>query len=398
MKLVCILALIALAGAARADGSDAAAALMQRFECHRCHEGTGLPPPPIEKQCVGCHRALLAGESPLGDPISPDVLARWQGNLRSLNVAPSLAASDRFRRDWLVAFLREPHDLRPGLPAMMPRLALSADAIALLAAHLSPSPGAALPPTTAEALTRGRSLYAAAGCDACHAFAGVMPRRSGAYAAAIGQPHSVWPSADAIALAPDLAVTRRRFRPERLVEWLRDPPAMKPDTPMPRIGLTAAQAQALAAFVMHAPLAPDPPPAVGERLPPLERPVSYAEVEARVLRKVCWHCHADAVLAHGDGGPGNSGGFGFPARGLDLSSYIGAAKGSRGDDGRRRSVFRPAPAAPAMPRLVAHLVARHHEVAGKPIPGLRGMPLGLPPLPWADIQLVESWIAQGRPR
>jgi hypothetical protein len=26
------------------------------------------------------------------------------------------------------------------------------------------------------------------------------------------------------------------------------------------------------------------------------------------------------------------------------------------------------------------------------------MPLGLPPLPLEDIQLVESWIAQGRPQ
>jgi hypothetical protein len=29
---------------------------------------------------------------------------------------------------------------------------------------------------------------------------------------------------------------------------------------------------------------------------------------------------------------------------------------------------------------------------------VRGMPLGLPPLEPEQIQLVESWIAQGRPR
>jgi hypothetical protein len=63
----------------------------------------------------------------------------------------------------------------------------------------------------------------------------------------------------------------------------------------------------------------------------------------------------------------------------------------------RRSVF--APVQDGTPRLVAHLWARHTEEAGRPVPGIRGMPLGLPALPPEDIQLVvESWIAQGRPR
>ena len=42
--------------------------------------------------------------------------------------------------------------------------------------------------------------------------------------------------------------------------------------------------------------------------------------------------------------------------------------------------------------------ARHAEEAGRPDPAVRGMPLGLPPIPLEDIQLVESWIAQGRPQ
>ena len=50
------------------------------------------------------------------------------------------------------------------------------------------------------------------------------------------------------------------------------------------------------------------------------------------------------------------------------------------------------------PRLVAALMARHAEVAGEPNPEVRGMPLGLPPLPIEDIQLVVTWIEQGRSR
>jgi hypothetical protein len=43
-------------------------------------------------------------------------------------------------------------------------------------------------------------------------------------------------------------------------------------------------------------------------------------------------------------------------------------------------------------------MARYGEEAGTPNPNVRGMPLGLPPLPLEDIQLVETWIAQGRPQ
>jgi len=91
-----------------------------------------------------------------------------------------------------------------------------------------------------------------------------------------------------------------------------------------------------------------------------------------------------------------SGGFGFAARGLDLSSYAGIASGSLDEEGRRRSVF--APAAGGTPRLIAQLLARQAEEAGQPVPGVRGMPLGLPALTPEELQLVESWIAQGRPR
>lgn len=51
-----------------------------------------------------------------------------------------------------------------------------------------------------------------------------------------------------------------------------------------------------------------------------------------------------------------------------------------------------------VPRLVAALVARQVEEAGRPDPAVRGMPLGLPALGAGEIQLVESWIAQGRPQ
>jgi hypothetical protein len=165
---------------------------------------------------------------------------------------------------------------------------------------------------------------------------------------------------------------------------------------MPDFGLSEADAGALAALILLAPLAAPPEHDRPAQLPLLSRRVGWDEVSRRVFRKVCWHCHASPDYALGDGGPGNTGGFGFAARGLDLSSYAGAASGAFGEDGQRRSIF--APLADGTPRLLAHLLARQQEEAGVARPEVLGMPLGLPALPPADIQLVASWIAQGRPR
>jgi hypothetical protein len=52
------------------------------------------------------------------------------------------------------------------------------------------------------------------------------------------------------------------------------------------------------------------------------------------------------------------------------------------------------PAPDGLPWLVSVLMARHAEVRGHQVEGVRGMPLGLPPMSLEDIQLVESWIAQ----
>ena len=98
----------------------------------------------------------------------------------------------------------------------------------------------------------------------------------------------------------------------------------------------------------------------------------------------------------GDGGPGNSGGLGFKPRGLNLSDYNGVAAGYLDDKGERASVFIKDEG--DVPRLVKALLARHDEESGAETGPVRGMPLGYEPLSAEDIQLVESWVAQGRPR
>ncbi len=367
--------------------------LARIYECNRCHEGAGLPTPPPDKACVGCHAAIESGafEAP------PEVLAHWQRNIVDLTAAPSLDAAHRFRRDWVRDFLMKPHDLRPNMTATMPRLPLDLSTATALSEWLVPDAPAAKPdPRWFAWPSRGRQIMARTGCMTCHTMAGLQTAIA---PSALPIPLPPVELASGVMLAPDLSLTRERLREDVLVQWLMDPPAMKPKTAMPKLGLTRAEAEDVAAFLLEEPLAPPIPVAAPARLPVLERRVTFAEVKDKVFHKVCWHCHSEADLALGDGGPGNTGGFGFAPRGLSLRDYAAVAAGSLGDDGQRKSIFKPLPDGPlaGTPRLLAHMLARQLEEAGGEVPGVRGMPLGLPSFSPADIQLVESWIAQGRP-
>jgi cytochrome c2 len=274
---------------------------------------------------------------------------------------------------------------------MMPRLDLTPAMARSIAAALVPSE-LALSPRQDGDLAAGRRLLETSGCGTCHRFSGVpeVP------ASPLLVPLPAVQLAEAIALAPDLRHTRERFQPGALVGWLRAPASLKPDTRMPQIPLSNQQASDLAAYILTVPLQPVIHSHVPARLPVLSRRVSFDEVNEQVFRRTCWHCHSTPEYAMGDGGPGNTGGFGFPGRGLNVATYADLASGSLDDHGQRRSVFLPV--ADGTPRLLAVLLARQREMHDDIVPGLRGMPLGLPALSPEQIQLVESWIRQGRPQ
>jgi hypothetical protein len=164
---------------------------------------------------------------------------------------------------------------------------------------------------------------------------------------------------------------------------------------MPDQSVSKLEAADLAAFLSRTPLVAPPPPPPITRLPILARAVTYDEVEKEIFHFVCWHCHAVPEYAGGDGGPGKTGGFGFPARGLDLSSYAGVSSGAVDAQDEPYSVLAKLP--DGTPRIIAHLLARHAEERGT-FTAIRGMPLGLPPLSLEKIQLLDTWIAQGRPQ
>jgi mono/diheme cytochrome c family protein len=362
------------APAPRVDAGD----LLAKYECARCHE---VPDVTVagDKSCVRCHEQIHAGTFTVdGAPVEDATLARWRGRITSLRWVPSLAHAGRLRRGWVQAYLLSPHDVRPGLVAQMPRLALTPEEAARIAAHLVPED--AEPALVIGDRARGEHLYVAKACSTCHRFSG----------AAVDRTSQLEISAP-VALAPDLRHTRDRMTRAQIASWITSPRGA-----MPALGIGEEDARALATFIMTAALAPAPRPPPPQRLPILTREVTWAEVEPRVFRDTCWHCHSEPDYARGDGGPGNTGGLGFAGRGLDMSSYTALSAGSLDDAGERRSVFAPLP--DGTPRLVAHLLARHVEVAGGTVPDIRGMPLGLPPVPLETIQLVDTWIAQGRPR
>jgi mono/diheme cytochrome c family protein len=84
---------------------------------------------------------------------------------------------------------------------------------------------------------RGLTLIQNQGCGACHQIPGVA-----------------WPRGEvggSLAGFADRALIAGRHpnQPEVLVRWLRDPPALSPDTAMPASNLTEPQARDIAAYL-----------------------------------------------------------------------------------------------------------------------------------------------------
>jgi cytochrome c2 len=365
--------------------------LVAKYECSRCHDGTGLASAPFEKDCFQCHREIDTDHFQDHFKAPKDKLEKWKKTVVAyLNVPSFESAGARYNPQFIQAFLLSPHKIRPNMVSSMPRLKLEPQQAADIAAYITRGAASASEQPLGDA-TLGRSVLESKACGTCHVFTGVpdLPMKP-------DHEHADHKGKDAIELAPDLRYTRQRMTAAAVVRWLRDPQAMKPGTLMPNLKLSEDEIKNAAAYILTTPLAAFVPKPIPKRLPLLDRKVTFDEVDQRVLGITCRHCHTDPDIARGDGGPGMTGGFGFIPRKLNLSSYEGVATGMLDEKGERVSVF--SKNKNGVPRLLAALLARQKEEAGQIDAEARGMPLGLPALSAEDVQLVESWIAQGRPK
>jgi mono/diheme cytochrome c family protein len=394
-----LLSLLAATAAAAPDQQLARGrALVEQAQCGRCHTlPDPIAPVPRARSCAGCHAWIHAsGEDPAQAARARRDFPLWDrylANVASFLAVPDLRASGaRLDPAFVARYLRSPFKIRPSLPEGMIRTGFTEDEAAAVAAWLTAAPLAmsaearqaaeiALS-SAADDVAAGAQLFERLRCASCHALGG-RP------ATVAGPP------------APDLTFVRARMRPAITAAFIVDP-TLGGATAMPRYPISPRDAAHLRDFLFAQSTDAHDQLSIAGDLPLLARPVSYAEVRAQVLDRICIHCHMDPRRNGGEGGPGNTGGLGYAGAGLDLETWAGVQRGARDARGRRVSILtaEAGAEAPLVARLRARYVEHARELAGPRAVvagGAPGMPLGLPPLGPEQFRLVRSWVAQGAP-
>lgn len=346
------------------------------LQCNDCHTIPGVAAAARTDSCVGCHAWVkTVSANPVSREKAMMIFPKWtryEQNVKTYFAVPDLGVSAaRLDPAWVRKYLADPYDTRPGMNETMVRLGADTATIEGLVAWFSARavPVAVSPAPKSANIEAGGKLFAERGCTACHTFGGRF----------------VGPG---IPAAPDLQHARDRMTDDALAAWIQKPSAFGSLT-MPDLGLTSAEAIALRDFIVLADPKPHPSPmtvasSVAPRSP-VENP-RWDDVESRVFGKICVHCHMDPAQNEGRVGPGNGGGFGWPATGLELQTY-GSVKANKD-------------------RILAALHRRGDEAVRDYVqsgeapvsivrPQLPGMPLGLPPIPPEDIAMVELWYRNG---
>lgn len=329
----------------------------------------------VDRRCARCHASdeHRIGESAFGelDQAGPD-LRRVGG---------------RLRREWLVAWLREPRAIRPD--ATMPKFDLTEAELGDLAAFLG-SLGSPLPDPAFDAAARpaGERLFGQLGCVGCHA-------PPGQAAAATGT-------------RVPLAHVVQKWQAAALVEYLQQPTRDFPHVRMPDFRLSREEAMALAAWLLAEPAASLPlvsgDAARGRRLAQrlgcalcheLEQPVD----ERRWPHLQHWKTDR-GCLASPPAGRGHAPDHGFDQGQLAaLQAFLPFAL---------EAPFRSAPADYATRQLAALRCTACHGLDGAPsvwaawaeqasasgplAPELDPRGQGVPALTWIGSKLQPSWM------
>ncbi len=361
--------------------------LVTFYQCNRCHElGADVPSLGLMQDCKGCH-LKIRNESTFGSYKKEDV-ERWKKRIQHFYLIPSLENIDlRIKREWFEKFLVDPHIVRPGLGSMMPKLDISEIEAKTIANYFYRDNG--LSKISEELIKgvkeKGRKTFHDKQCNICHEN-GLSDLSQIAYPLTGN-------ISDTLKMAPDLSRTKYRMSRSNVVLWLSTPSLINPNSLMPRIELTSSEIEDLTAYIFSLPDEELDCDVNIELEQDMNRMISYSEIETKIFKNTCWHCHSNPVPMRGDGGPGNTGGFGFQGQGVDFSTYESFMKGGLGTDGKRVSLI--ADNEHKVPKVISHLISRHYEIKCNRYSGPRGMPLGLPAVEVENINLFYNWIRQG---
>lgn len=208
------------------------------------------------RDCQVCHGAPGVAAEQIGRGINPDpprlerVGAKWTDgevywiirNGLKMSGMPAMGAARRPADTWaLVAFIRRMRWLSPGEYALMVRAVSGDSAAATSVAWLVRGDLGFRAMRSSGRAARGRRWIRAYACGGCHEIPGIPAANGRA-----GPPLDDF--ADRNYIAGELVNT-----PINLVAWLVDPQAIEPGTAMPRVGLTAAQALDVAAYLYALP-------------------------------------------------------------------------------------------------------------------------------------------------
>ena len=238
-----LLALILMAGCTADVGSRAAAtggdpergeAAIRRYGCSTCHAIPGIEGP---RGRVGPpltamdRRIFLAGVL----PNTADTMILWISDPRGVSpqtLMPDMDVSEGDARD-IAAYLYsvDGAEVAPDRAPYAPPAFLPGERRPVGGApSLSPDAPSGDP-------ERGRRQLAAYPCGSCHVIPGVD-----------GADHLVGPPLAGIASRRYLA-GRLPNRPDNVIRWVQAPQAVKPSTTMPDLGVTAADARDMAAYL-----------------------------------------------------------------------------------------------------------------------------------------------------
>jgi cytochrome c2 len=96
-------------------------------------------------------------------------------------------------------------------------------------------------PAAGSQIDEGRQLIAQYGCNVCHVIPGIA-----------GPQGSLGPSLAGVASRPTLSEGTVQNTPANLAQFIRNPGSLNPQSSMPPIGITDAEAQTIAAYLRAA--------------------------------------------------------------------------------------------------------------------------------------------------